>query len=592
MSAPTFTIKNTFICAVGDENTPPSNPRARAQTVGVAACFGLDTLQENEAESGDESCVAEKEDVTSSLPEVDDESAQEVAPQKGPAPRGAFPVASDLAPAYVVKNTFICAEGVEMSPPSNPSLRARSKTAGAATCFGLDPCHDFDTVADDETCSAMVTHMSTLSPSARRDARVRFATDLSPCATPMMVAHMSTLSPCARREARVRFASDLSPITTPMVTHMSTLSPCAMQEHARACVSFAVSAQTSAAPQQVAAAAAALQQQQQEQQQQPPAGVPASPPDAQGAAQPALVVKNTFICAVDAEEHSPPSKLRARAKTAKIDMFGADTHDIDEELGVEGDVPSSSPEIDLESVEGCQHAEGLIEKGCPQARDALVQALRGHVAEVAQSPQAHRVLEAVVHYMSTAQAAFIAEELSRCEHRVLLDVSVCSVMCRLLEHSPEDPGTVALMDVLLSGGDVASLCSHKNGHAVMAAIASSGLHRQVCFVAAALHSNPQRLARHRFASKVVAAVVRAGSVPQCHSLAFVLMAQPNMVVSLACHTFGVNVVRALLSSPWSSWQVMQCLLSSSQRLQKDKYGRELLGELGAFASVQSKAPSQ
>merc|ERR1712113_944174 len=99
-------------------------------------------------------------------------------------------------------------------------------------------------------------------------------------------------------------------------------------------------------------------------------------------------------------------------------------------------------------------------------------------------------------------------------------------------------------------------------------------------VTAAVQINPQRFARHRFASNVVSAAVRSASGVG-NSLASALMAQPGTVVSLACHTFGVNVVRGLLASPWHSWHVMQFLLKSSQRLQKDKYGRELFCEIGA-----------
>merc|ERR1712113_831068 len=135
-------------------------------------------------------------------------------------------------------------------------------------------------------------------------------------------------------------------------------------------------------------------------------------------------------------------------------------------------------------------------------------------------------------------------------------------------------------DELLSG-DVAALCCHKCGHDIAMTIVLNGIRRQALQVVFALHSNPQRFARHRFASKVVEAALRSFSIDGSSDiLARELIAQPGTVVSLACHNFGVHVVRALLQSPRYSKQVLHFLLKTLRRLSKDKYGRELMSELG------------
>jgi len=209
----------------------------------------------------------------------------------------------------------------------------------------------------------------------------------------------------------------------------------------------------------------------------------------------------------------------------------------------------------------------------------IVAALHGQVRSAARSPHAHKVLEAVVPYMTTDEAAFIANELSEQGRDALLDAHTCSVICCLLKHSPIDLRTIALVDELLSS-DVAGLCCHKCGCEIAAAIISNSIPRQASQVVFALHSNPQRFARHRFASKVVSAALRSCSVGGSDILAHELIAQPGTVVSLACHNFGVHVVRALLESPSYSKQVLHFLLKTLRRLSKDKYGRELMRELG------------
>jgi len=245
------------------------------------------------------------------------------------------------------------------------------------------------------------------------------------------------------------------------------------------------------------------------------------------------------------------------------------------------DTQAPSPVLDLDDEEACELARSTFENQGAVERQVLIAALQGRVREAARSPYAYKVLEAAVLYTGTDEAAFIADELLGYGHEDLLDSSTCSVMCCLLEHSPADPRTVALVDELLSG-DVAALCSHKSGHTVAAAIISSGIPRQAAQVVLALHTNPQRFARHRFASKVVEVTVRSWMTVGVDSFARALIAQPGTIVSLACHNFGVHVVRALLASPMHTNQVLHFLLKTVRRLSKDKYGRELLRELGVL----------
>lgn len=320
------------------------------------------------------------------------------------------------------------------------------------------------------------------------------------------------------------------------------------------------------------------------------------------------IVKNTFICV--REEHSPTQPQRARAQTAHAVTSWEE--EMEEKLGDDnddGEAPmlhvatnwcfgqkfdgqvchspqtsdASSPVLDFDDEQSCQRAQSIFETGVAADRQEIIAALRGRVREAAKLPHAHKVLEAVLLYTGTDEAAFVADELLG-HGEGLLDALTCSVICRLLEHSPSDVRTVKLMDELLSG-DVPALCCHKSGHLVAAAIISSGIPRQAGQVVRALHCNPQRFARHRFASKVVEVALRSWVVVGSDSLACELIAQPGTVVNLACHNFGVHVVRALLASPMYSAQVMHFLMKTLRRLLKDKYGRELMLEMGVVPDM-------
>lgn len=137
----------------------------------------------------------------------------------------------------------------------------------------------------------------------------------------------------------------------------------------------------------------------------------------------------------------------------------------------------------------------------------------------------------------------------------------------------------ALADELLAD-DLAGLCCHKFGYQVALAIISFGLARQRAAVVAVLRGNMRRLTRHRYASVVTEHALLRCSPEERLALAEALMEVGGAVTALACHTFGVNVVRALLQAPEASQRALAYIQKSPGRLQKDKFGAQLLRELG------------
>merc|ERR1711972_836507 len=204
--------------------------------------------------------------------------------------------------------------------------------------------------------------------------------------------------------------------------------------------------------------------------------------------------------------------------------------------------------------------------------------LQGLIPQAVCSQHAHMVLETLVQHLDAAGAACVVEELLRDGSRLAVHAYGSSFICRLLEQMPGEAATVALIDEVLSG-DLTQVLCHKFGHLVALSILFTGLPRHRSKFAEVLGADLQRFARHRFASLVLALALSTCSAAEAHCLAAAVMGQAGAVSSLACHSFGLRVVRALLALPGDSEQVRFYLLKSSRRLQKDKFGSQLLDEL-------------
>mmetsp|Transcript_65401 Transcript_65401/g.165702 ORF Transcript_65401/g.165702 Transcript_65401/m.165702 type:complete len:125 (+) Transcript_65401:1-375(+) len=112
-------------------------------------------------------------------------------------------------------------------------------------------------------------------------------------------------------------------------------------------------------------------------------------------------------------------------------------------------------------------------------------------------------------------------------------------------------------------------------------VLSNGLPRQRDRILALLQSHVQRWARHRFASLVLLEAVELCSDQDgSRFLASELVRSQPVVASLARHYVGAGVLKALAQMPPLSELVLQHLAVNSMDLMRDKYGRELLQDLG------------
>jgi len=339
--------------------------------------------------------------------------------------------------------------------------------------------------------------------------------------------------------------------------------------------------------------------------------VGATSEDASTSDEPIFRVRNTFICC-ECVADSPVLCGRRRAVTTDAAFFmehdaGQDTSStasgsrpcselslmllrcgLDAELAID-EVQVRVRDLAFDVVGAEVVCQALRLTGI-QDRTAMLDGLRGEVVELSKSPHGHTVLVEAVRSLGTVASSFIVEELLGQGPHALLNGYTCNVICCLLEHAGHDGRATCLVEHLLSE-DTASVCCHKYGHLVAIAVVSYAPAWQAWRVVTALRSNVQRLARHRFAHKVVTVVLQKCPPEVYHPLVTELFATPQAVTTLACHNFGVHLVRTLLQSPLHSRHIVQCLLQNSSRVMKDKYGLQLMCDFGlAPAPVAKQVP--
>eukprot|EP00449_Zooxanthella_nutricula_P012537 CAMPEP_0198504686 /NCGR_PEP_ID=MMETSP1462-20131121/10622_1 /TAXON_ID=1333877 /ORGANISM="Brandtodinium nutriculum, Strain RCC3387" /LENGTH=340 /DNA_ID=CAMNT_0044233859 /DNA_START=80 /DNA_END=1102 /DNA_ORIENTATION=- len=317
-----------------------------------------------------------------------------------------------------------------------------------------------------------------------------------------------------------------------------------------------------------------------------------------------LVVKNTFICALDAEALSPVRGVcRRRSSSDSLGSttcgsFGQSDDDSWEGTTASGDDGAGASAFAEELEAGGAGAAAAcaalafdplgscwllraMELGGVGAAKVVSTAMAGGVCKAARSAHACAVLESLICMLSTDEVSFIASEMCAAAMQIATHVHGHAVVCRLLEYSGGAAPTLALADAVLAE-DAAVLCCHKFGHHVAMSLLSNGLTRHRRAIVTALFGRLPRFARHRFASSVVVQALSQCADEEGGVLAAQLVATPVEIVGLAVHNFGVAVVRALLDMPAFRPHVMVVLAKASKRMMKDKFGRGIMMELAGI----------
>jgi len=320
-----------------------------------------------------------------------------------------------------------------------------------------------------------------------------------------------------------------------------------------------------------------------------------------------LIIKNTFICAVEDEASSPAYGVGRRRSKTEGDYLSCLEPELADLVSEADEVPAQSPTASLSDLgvalqaggsgassalteilncarslafdsAGSQLLQQALELADAQFAHNVATTLWGLMPQAVCSQHAHKVLDTLVQHLDMEVAVCLVDELLGDSCCLATHAFGSVVVRRLLEQLAGEAATVALIDEVLSGNLNHMIC-HKFGHTVALSILFNGLPRHRSRLFEVLSGDLQRFARHRFASYVLALALSQCSTQEAHILASALMGQAGAVSSLACHSFGVRVVRALLELPSDAEQVRFYLLKSSRRLQKDKFGSQLLDEL-------------
>jgi len=237
---------------------------------------------------------------------------------------------------------------------------------------------------------------------------------------------------------------------------------------------------------------------------------------------------------------------------------------------------------------GSRAVQIALERAGPAHVERALAGLRGSIATAVRSPHASVVVEKAIHVSGRAAAESVATELSGHGHAAAFSSGGSCVVRTLLEHAAGQPWVVSLTDEILAE-DLATLCCHKAGHRVAEAVLSNGLARQRAAVVAALRGDLMRFAKHRFGAAVLQQALLQGAPRECQSLAQAVMAPAGAVAALGCHCFGVHVVRALLQVPGASEIALGHVRKYQHKLRRDRFGAELLRELGLAGPSDPKA---
>lgn len=140
---------------------------------------------------------------------------------------------------------------------------------------------------------------------------------------------------------------------------------------------------------------------------------------------------------------------------------------------------------------------------------------------------------------------FVIEELQNSAHDVAKHRCGCRIVCRLVEHAAELPGTRELVDQLLDPHEIGGHINHAFSNYVVSMILEHGNYDQKEKVVEELMRNLEVTASHRHSSRVVEAAVVNAPPELSAKLVAALKRKPGLA-NLAQNRFGVHVVKSIL----------------------------------------------
>eukprot|EP00927_Polykrikos_kofoidii_P055376 TRINITY_DN49647_c0_g1_i1.p1 TRINITY_DN49647_c0_g1~~TRINITY_DN49647_c0_g1_i1.p1 ORF type:complete len:511 (-),score=58.08 TRINITY_DN49647_c0_g1_i1:429-1961(-) len=229
-------------------------------------------------------------------------------------------------------------------------------------------------------------------------------------------------------------------------------------------------------------------------------------------------------------------------------------------------------------VVGCRVLQTALRMADQRDVARLAGELQGCVRSAIASSHGNYVVQAVVEVLPPVLARFVVDEVKGVGAETARHKYGCRVMCRLLEHSATDLGTIALIDETLR--QAPELCRHDFGHHVMESVLEHGQTSQKQCVVFALASGLPKTVVDDNSTFVVNSALRHCEKEDQHILAAALLNNPECVFELAKNRCGYSVVRSLLRLPRNISLLFRRMLENDvARIKKCERGSRILHEM-------------
>lgn len=189
---------------------------------------------------------------------------------------------------------------------------------------------------------------------------------------------------------------------------------------------------------------------------------------------------------------------------------------------------------------GCHLVQKAMEVGSSEYQLQLLENLRGHTLQAAQSPHANYVLQKFIKIVPPDQLQFIVDELKECALTVARHRFACRILERLLEFCAPWQ-TEKLVDEIVS--DAAKLCKDTFGNFILQQILQHGTPQHRSAIAKVLLADINRLAKHRTASHIVSCALVHCSPEDIECLTHALREDAGQLCELSRKEYGSFVAR-------------------------------------------------
>merc|ERR1719313_2974430 len=245
------------------------------------------------------------------------------------------------------------------------------------------------------------------------------------------------------------------------------------------------------------------------------------------------------------------------------------------------------------SAYGCRVVQAAVEVAGGDNRDQMMEHMRGHVAELVDSPHGNHVLQKCIEVLPPDTVQFVLNELSAFPDHGLSIAKHrfgCRILERLLEHCPAEQTRILVEDVI---ENAYVLCRHPFGNYVVQHVLEYGTATQrSAVVEALLEGGVMQLAMHRVASNVIERALVQCTAEGRRALVEQLVVEPSATLAMASSRYGSFIAQRLLELPASPQrdELWRQLYDGLQTLKASKHGKQLVASIAPEEAETESGP--